>query len=114
MQTNFYKLLITSALALSFSLFACSTSASVQINQTIYKMGDNTNWSSPKLDDSDWVSYALGLPEDQNNYWVRIKLIITENSAVEQQAIFTSILGSYEIYWDNIKVNMVEILEHQF
>lgn len=105
MQTNFYKLLITSALALSFSLFACSTSASVQINQTIYKMGDNTNWSSPKLDDSDWVSLALGLPEDQNNYWVRIKLIITENSAVEQQAIFTSILGSYEIYWDNIKLS---------
>ncbi len=105
MQTNFYKLLITSALALSFSLFACSTSASVQINQTIYKMGDNTNWSSPKLDDSDWVSLALGLPEDQNNYWVRIKLIIIENSAVEQQAIFTSILGSYEIYWDNIKLS---------
>ena len=40
----------------------------------------------------------------EHNYWVRIHIEVAETSSTEQKAIFTSILGAYDIFWDGIKL----------
>jgi len=104
MRMSYCKLLIIALTALCFLLFAFKTTAGIQTQQPIFKVGDNVSWNSSELDDSDWTLLARGLPIDNHNYWIRIHLTITDKPPIEQQAIFVSILGSYDLYWNNNKL----------
>jgi len=76
----------------------------VQINEQQFRIGDNSQWSAKTLNDSHWTPLSEGLPAIEHNYWIRIHLEVKEDSSIEQKAIFTSILGAYDIFWDGIKL----------
>lgn len=78
--------------------------ADVEVNEKKFQIGDDIQWSAKELDDSHWIPLSKGLPITERNYWVRVHVEIKENSSVEQQAIFTSVLGAYDIFWDDIKL----------
>jgi hypothetical protein len=89
---------------LCFFISTTEAVADVQINEIKFKIGDNTQWSAKTFNDSNWTQLSKGLPVIEHNYWVRIHLEVTDTSSIEQKAIFTSILGAYDIFWDDIKL----------
>ncbi|NQZ87465.1 MAG: histidine kinase [Colwellia sp.] len=95
--------IITFALLCLFT-FTNKAFADVQINERIFQVGNNIQWATKAFDDNHWTPLNNGLPIIEHNYWVRIHVEVKENSSIEQQAIFTSILGAYDIFWDDIKL----------
>jgi hypothetical protein len=85
-------------------LFTSKVFADVQINEKNFHIGDNIQWSAKEIDDHHWIPLNEGLPIIEHNYWVRIHIEVNEHSSIEQLAIFTSILGAYDIFWDGIKL----------
>lgn len=83
---------------------------STYISQYLFKQGDNPDWKQPNYDDADWLDIYEGLPEEAGIWWARIHIRakVPKNNAnmqnsinsIKQQAIFSSLLGSYNIYWD--------------
>ena len=104
MRPSLFKFAITVLLTLQCLLFTSTANADIQIQQPLYKVGDNVHWNSSKLEDSNWTPVKNGLPINDRNYWIRVSLTITGKPPTEQQAIFTSILGAYDVYWDNIRL----------
>ena len=70
------------------------------ISQFLLKKGDNDLWKSTSFDDSNWDNIYQGLPKEAGIYWSRLHVHVSKQSSMEQQTLFTSILGSYDIYWD--------------
>lgn len=99
---KFYKLILSLLIAAYAIGFIQTLSAEPLILHEKFHIGDQPEWSQVEFDDSKWVNVSNGLHKEKVNYWVRVKIKITEESANAQQAIFTSILGAYEIYWNDV------------
>ena len=80
--------------------FTVEAKQATNINQFLFQKGDNDLWKSPSFDDSNWDNIYQGLPEETGIYWSRLHVHISKQSSLEPQTLFTSTLGSYDIYWD--------------
>lgn len=96
-QLNFVYLSLIACCCLSFTLEAKQVT---NISEFLFQKGDNDSWKSTALDDSSWDDIYQGLPKETGIYWSRLHVHISKLSSMEQQTLFTSILGSYDIYWD--------------
>ena len=94
---SFFYLSLIACYCLSFSLEAKQAN---NISQFLFQKGDNDLWKSTAYDDSNWQDIYQGLPKEPGIYWSRLHVNIAKKSSLKQQALFTSILGSYDIYWD--------------
>jgi hypothetical protein len=79
--------------------------ADITVHDKKIHIGDEIQWSKNEFKDHYWQSLSNGLPHTEHNYWVRIHVEVNDHLSIEQQAIFTSILGAYDIYWDGIKLS---------
>jgi hypothetical protein len=76
------------------------------ISEYLYKQGDNPAWQQVNFNDSDWLDIYEGLSDDAGVWWARIHVQVkaSANKDIQpgsnSQALLTSILGSYNIYWD--------------
>lgn len=74
-----------------------------------FRPGDNQNWSSPNIDDSDWERLRVGRPwGDQGHYgytgfaWYRRHLEFEENvgSPVDVELYIPHVRCAYQVYWN--------------
>jgi len=75
--------------------------------KSLFKIGDNIKWSLPSHQDHDWLPVSGGLPDVQTNYWIRSHVSIdqiTKSDPVSLMGIFTTVTGSYELYWDGVLI----------
>ena len=70
------------------------------IDKFLFHQGDNGVWKSVSYDDSNWLKIHQGLPDETGVYWARLHVEVVASGDTESQALFTSILGAYDIYWD--------------
>jgi sensor histidine kinase YesM len=103
---KFHSIKISTAIftILHFFLIMNEAFADVHINEKLFIISDNIQMTNKTFDHGDWNLVNKGLPEGVHNYWVRINIEISGKLPIEQQAIFTSILGAYDIYWNGIKL----------
>jgi len=94
---SFVYLSLIACCSLSFTLEAKQAN---NISQFLFHKGDNDLWKSTSFDDSNWHKIYQGLPKESGIYWSRLHVHVSKQSSMEQQTLFTSILGSYDIYWD--------------
>lgn len=94
---SFVYLSLIACCCFSFFVEAKQTN---NISQFLFHKGDNDLWKSTSFDDSHWDKIYQGLPKETGIYWSRLHVHISQVSSMEQQTLFTSILGSYDIYWD--------------
>jgi len=77
----------------------------VSIEHNLFKIGDNMNWRLPSHDEHGWSAVKGGLPESQANYWIRSHIRVnqeTNTSLTSSMGVFTTVAGSYELYWDGV------------
>jgi len=86
------------------TLFTQDIFAESEILQEKFHIGDFQKWKQKDFNDDNWRYISSGLPKQTGHYWVRIKLKISGEQLHQQQAIFTSILGAYDVYWDGMKL----------
>ena len=84
----------------SYSIAAMQGVLTHNIERILIKKGDDLLWRNVNFDDKNWQYADIGLPSELTQFWLRIHLTINDDTLLEQQAIFSSILASYEVYWD--------------
>jgi len=88
-----------------FSSVAANTVSSVSIEHNLFKIGDDMKWRLSSHHEKDWSAVKGGLPEFQANYWIRSHILINQemiSSSTDQMGMFTTVAGSYELYWDGV------------
>ena len=94
---SFVYLSLIACCSVSFTLEAKQAN---NITQALFQKGDDDLWKSTTFDDSNWHKINQGLPTETGIYWSRLHVHVSKSSSMEPQTLFTSILGSYNIYWD--------------
>ncbi len=97
------NLLLVSCLLLLLSLSLRANSLEATVEEVYFKIGDNESWKQPTLVHQDWRKRSVNnLPADKGTYWARIHINITgsQNNHEAQQALYLSVLGAYEVYWN--------------
>jgi hypothetical protein len=77
-------------------LFAQSVQP-VSPSQCVWRAGDDSNWSSPSLDDSGWLP-AEQFRGDIPRFWVRCRTQLDLPRSVRDQAIQVRSLGAYQLF----------------
>lgn len=73
-------------------------------HKTVYKIGDELNWSSKDLDESDWTSQRPIL-QDGRILWYRLNIeLLEEPKSLLQYGIQLEAYGEYEIFWDGVMI----------
>jgi hypothetical protein len=92
----FMRKLLVLLFVIPWPLFAQSVQP-VSPSQCVWLAGDDSNWSSPSLDDSDWLpaeQFRGGIPR----FWVRCRTQLDLSRSVRDQAIQVHFLGSYQLF----------------
>jgi sensor histidine kinase YesM len=101
--------LLFSLLALnSISSNAENATSNISIERNLFKIGDDMKWRLPSHNEQDWSAVKDGLPESQANYWIRSNIHVNQetiSSSTAPMGIFTTVTGSYELYWDGVLIN---------
>jgi len=88
-----------------FSSVAASATNNVSIEKNLFKIGDDMKWRLPSYNEQNWTAVEDGLPEFQTNYWIRSHIRVNKekiSSSTSPMGVFTTITGSYELYWDGV------------
>lgn len=75
----------------------------INLYEFVMKAGDDTAWSSPTLDDSEWEStYLRDVPDLDSSIWLRTKVELAPQHFVEGKplGIYIAAMASHEIWWD--------------
>jgi len=76
----------------------------IYANQRLIHIGDNMDWTDPKWDDSDWDQ--RGSTSEIGQFWVRFHIQFDDRiNLLNHKGIHMISLGSYEAYWDGIKIH---------
>ncbi len=82
---------------------SCRKEPISQRGKSVYKIGDQKEWSALRIDESDWKKDIE--IKGAEVFWIRTKVEITETTIpLETYAIQFNSLGAYEVFWDGVLV----------
>lgn len=83
--------------------FAMSQRVITHPYNRVIKLGDDTSWADPGLDDKDWDQ--RGKTHQQGNFWVRMRIQTGDwMKGIQNPGVQVISLGSFEMYWDGVLV----------
>jgi hypothetical protein len=70
------------------------------MHEALFQSIDSPSGNFDTPTSSLWIPLSKGIPQDNGQYWVQLKVDVFDSSSHEPIALFSSMLGSYEIYWN--------------
>lgn len=93
------------------STFSIKRARMVHRSPARFKAGDNVQWASPKLDDSEWLPIQnerledIALEDLPNNYWIRRGIYLHGGRVPETPRILeANFNGTFDLYWDGVYI----------
>ena len=75
-----------------------------KVHKTVYKIGDQADWSAKQLNDQDWTS-RMPILQDGRILWYRLNIeILKAPESLRQYGIQLEVYGEYEIFWDGVLI----------
>lgn len=75
-----------------------------KVRETLYKIGDNPEWSVKQMNDDDWTK-RMPILEDGQMLWYRIHIEILEApESLRQYGIQLEAYGEYQLFWDGVLI----------
>ena len=75
----------------------------IGVGRLAMRLGDDTSWSRPDLDDSQWAEVSLvDVPESAGVLWLRAPIEVGESATLPGHpfGVYFAALASHEIWWD--------------
>lgn len=89
-------------------LLDMESQTSVPVSGCRYRFGDDSNWSSPDFDDSDWPDvFQLDLSRAKKGiHWFRQNITLKGDSAFQKPFYIrvAYLQAAYDLFWDGVKV----------
>lgn len=93
-------LLLTLFFLYSAFIYAEDSVISFKLHEANFQSIDSASGNLDTPISSLWTPLSNGIPQDNGQYWVQVKVDVFDASPREPLALFSSMLGSYEVYWN--------------
>lgn len=91
-------------LLLLLAMASCRPSDTLyDLNDAVYRAGDDPRWAAPQYDDSGWA--AERDTTHHGVFWIRRKICLLQRDTTQPLGLQIRAFGAFEVYWDGTLIS---------